>query len=168
VLRWIAIAGVVAVAGRAVADPELGRSTRGGSRYTRSADLRVIPIYGRNHRGITPLVGWQAIYDGAEIDHARFYRLVGRDDLASSYALHRDLGIAAIIAGVLAAGIGFGLAVDRSHRTLGLGMLGGGLAVSFAGVAGWATRDGAEPADAQELADYYNGHKYELSVGGAF
>lgn len=98
--------------------------------------------------------------DRKMLDHQSFYRLMGRDDLASAYSRNQGVQIGFLVGG-LGAGVA-GLAVlysaaqSHNHTTAytGLGVMAGG-AVLFM-IAWNLTVDPISEAEARELADEYN------------
>jgi hypothetical protein len=106
---------------------------------------RWLPFQGKDHK---------------TLDHPSFYRLMGRDDLASAYSRNQGVQIGFLVGG-LGAGVGgvailYSAAQSHDHTTAytGLGVMAAG-AVLFM-IAWNYTVDPISEAEARELADDYN------------
>lgn len=112
-----------------------------------TSSRRWLPFQGKEHR---------------LLDHPSFYRLMGRDDLASAYGRNQAVQIGFLVGGIGAGVAGLailysgahGSTYDRTTGYTGLGVMAGG-AVLFM-IAWNYSVDPVSEAEARELADDYN------------
>ena len=156
---------VLLVASTVRADPELGTSTRGVTRWS-SSGLEVTPVFAQwRGRGRVFVYQWDATLDGVDVDHARFYELVGRPDLARRITYRRLAGALTIAAGLATMGLGVDLLAHGHPGWAAPAWLGGGV-IGFAGAYVEIEADPTSASEAQELAAEH-GH-FMLGYGGKF
>jgi hypothetical protein len=143
------------------ADPPLGESSVGVTRWARP-ELEVTPIVRAGRRG-PYAAGWQAWFDGMPIDHARFYELVDRPDLARARIVRPTFGVLAIVGGIAAGVLGAHWASD--NRSRGVPTYLAGVVSAFAGTYLVVTTDAVSASEAADLAA---SHSWSLRFAGRF
>jgi hypothetical protein len=142
------VAVVLALTGSiAFADVPLGGNETPG--------LTVTPIWAVNRSGRSFAYDWEASLDGVEIDHARFYELVGRPDLSRTITVRRSLGVLALAGGVAAGALGMDTFI-RGHG-YGVGILAGGVLTSYVGLYFVITSDPVSAYEAKQLVENRRG-----------
>jgi hypothetical protein len=149
----------------AAAEPPLGQSSRmGRAWWDDSSALVVTPVWVADRHGHPFVYDWEVTLGSVEIDHDRFYELVGRPDLVRAAQLRIGLGALAIVGGIAAGVLGTKLVVADGHMA-GLALLGGGMASVFTGAYLVLEPDPISASEAQQLA---SDRAVLVGYGGSF
>ncbi len=158
------LALVIALASRSVAaEPPLGQSGRARVWWDDATGLVVTPNWVADKHGHLFVDDWAVTLGNVEIDHERFFELVGRDDLVRAARLRVGLGALGIVAGVAAGVLGGRFVL--AGRPAGFALLAAGAASAVTGAYFVLEHDPISAAEAQQLA---SDHTFVVGYGDRF